>query len=399
MPPSPPKPWETAASTVATPLPAAAVIAPAPVVPSLATPPPPAVPARPATLAPAGPTPYSTSGANPYGSTMYGASSSYMGSPYGSTTAYGGYSGATYGTGSYGSAYNRYGAGSYGGYGSGAYGGYGAGAMMRPGMMGPNGAPNGNQELQSATAAAFEMLNSVVQSFGSMAAMLDSTLHATFSSFHAMMTVADQVGALRHYLGQIVGLVYLARRAKAWVTGQPAPKDLVADFHAGGSHGAMTPRRPPIKKKPILIFLLLVFGFPYLLRKLVMVLSARMQAQQQAQQQRIKLDPNNIELVRALYDFTAGSPAELSFKRGDIVAVLEKPADPATGDHGLWWRGKLENGPVGFFPANYVEIIRKGPAPNATAAAPAAATGATTAPAGPAAATTAASSPTPVASS
>ncbi|KNE60773.1 hypothetical protein AMAG_06131 [Allomyces macrogynus ATCC 38327] len=243
-----------------------------------------------------------------------------MGSPYGSTTAYGGYSSATYGAGSYGNAYNRYGVSSYGGYGTGAYGGYGSGAMMRPGMMGPNGAPNGNQELQSATAAAFEMLNSVVQSFGSMAAMLDSTLHATFSSFHAMMTVADQVGALRQYLGQIVGLVYLARRAKAWVTGQPAPKDLVADFHAGSGHGAMTPRRPPIKKKPILIFLLLVFGFPYLLRKLVMVLSARMQAQQQAQQQRIKLDPNNIELVRALYDFTAGSPAELSFKRGDIVA-------------------------------------------------------------------------------
>jgi peroxin-13 len=53
---------------------------------------------------------------------------------------------------------------------------------------------------------------------------------------------------------------------------------------------------------------------------------------------------------------------ELNLKKGDIIAILSK-VDQATGQQSQWWRGRLRNGTMGLFPANYVEIIQKA-APN-----------------------------------
>ena len=59
--------------------------------------------------------------------------------------------------------------------------------------------------------------------------------------------------------------------------------------------------------------------------------------------------------ARALYDYTARSDKELSFKRGQTLKVIEKSAD------GHWWDGL--NGPRrGFIPVAYVEIIELQPA-------------------------------------
>ncbi|KAK9247234.1 hypothetical protein V1506DRAFT_532710 [Lipomyces tetrasporus] len=62
------------------------------------------------------------------------------------------------------------------------------------------------------------------------------------------------------------------------------------------------------------------------------------------------LDPNaTISRVRALYDLTATEPGELSFRKGDIIYVLESV-------YPNWWRGSLR-GQVGIFPLNYVTPI------------------------------------------
>eukprot|EP01087_Luapelamoeba_hula_P000288 TRINITY_DN1019_c0_g1_i1.p1 TRINITY_DN1019_c0_g1~~TRINITY_DN1019_c0_g1_i1.p1 ORF type:complete len:586 (+),score=136.51 TRINITY_DN1019_c0_g1_i1:1155-2912(+) len=53
--------------------------------------------------------------------------------------------------------------------------------------------------------------------------------------------------------------------------------------------------------------------------------------------------------VRALYDYTAITDAELSFKEGDLITLLEKTDE-------FWWDGELE-GVVGYFPCNYVEQL------------------------------------------
>ena len=73
------------------------------------------------------------------------------------------------------------GMGGYGGYG----GGYGTGYGYRP--MG-YGDPNSvGQRMESGTQATFQLLESIVGTFGGFAQMLESTFMATHSSFYAMV--------------------------------------------------------------------------------------------------------------------------------------------------------------------------------------------------------------------
>ncbi|KAF8571292.1 hypothetical protein P879_02896 [Paragonimus westermani] len=56
--------------------------------------------------------------------------------------------------------------------------------------------------------------------------------------------------------------------------------------------------------------------------------------------------PEKISFVRALYDYARIHTDELSFKKGDILAVSRQL-------DGGWWEGSL-NGVAGWFPSNYV---------------------------------------------
>ena len=53
--------------------------------------------------------------------------------------------------------------------------------------------------------------------------------------------------------------------------------------------------------------------------------------------------------ARALYSYTARNEKELSFKKGDVLAVVEKSSD------GNWWDGVFED-KRGYIPVSYVEI-------------------------------------------
>jgi len=56
-----------------------------------------------------------------------------------------------------------------------------------------------------------------------------------------------------------------------------------------------------------------------------------------------------VQYVTALYDFTAQSAGDISFKRGDRIEIVKK-----TNNANEWWTGKI-NGQVGQFPGNYVQ--------------------------------------------
>ncbi|ORX84249.1 hypothetical protein BCR32DRAFT_291475 [Anaeromyces robustus] len=58
-----------------------------------------------------------------------------------------------------------------------------------------------------------------------------------------------------------------------------------------------------------------------------------------------------LKKVRALYDYTAQNPDELSFKAYDIIEVTEE-----TNNSNDWWMGRL-NSQVGLFPRTYIENI------------------------------------------
>ena len=60
--------------------------------------------------------------------------------------------------------------------------------------------------------------------------------------------------------------------------------------------------------------------------------------------------------AKALFDYEARAPDELSFKRRDIITVLDKDEE----DEG-WYTGEL-NGARGLFPHNYVQLLEETPA-------------------------------------
>ncbi|XP_055329501.1 intersectin-2-like [Paramacrobiotus metropolitanus] len=53
--------------------------------------------------------------------------------------------------------------------------------------------------------------------------------------------------------------------------------------------------------------------------------------------------------VKALYDYAAMNPDELTFKKDDIIIIVSKEDDN-------WWKGKL-GGREGILPSNYVQVI------------------------------------------
>ena len=132
----------------------------------------------------------------------YGGYGSAYGSPY---SRYGGYGGMGYGGMGYGGM----------GYGGMGYGGMGYGGMGYGGMgFGQPGENSLTQRMESGTQATFELISSIVATFGGFAQMLESTFMATHSSFFAMVGVADQFAHLRNYLGEVLSIFALARQIK-----------------------------------------------------------------------------------------------------------------------------------------------------------------------------------------
>ncbi len=209
----------------------------------------------------------------------------------------------------------------------------------------------------------------------------------------AMVSVAEQFGTLRNTLGSIFGIFTLLRWIRtlfAKITGRPPPADAMAltpaAFAAFQGHpvpsvlpdGSPAPPRP--SKKPFIMFLLAVFGLPYLMGKLIRAL-ARSQEEEAKRQMIIgpdgqphppgqqppqQLDPSKLDFCRVLYDFSpeAGSAVsgiDLAVSKGDLVAVLSK-SDPM-GNPSEWWRCRARDGRVGYLPSPYLEgIQRKGEA-------------------------------------
>ncbi|KAI0337615.1 hypothetical protein BDW22DRAFT_1363875 [Trametopsis cervina] len=382
--PSPPKPWERGGSTATAAVPATAAATPTQAAPQPpATPAPststsvPSVPTRPAALTNATATTSalpmsSTLPATSYGASPYGYNSTYnqMGTGY---SPYGGMNSMYGGVGGYGGGYGMGGYG--GGYGmNGMYGGPGMG-MYGQHPFDPNN-PSLTQTLESTTQHTFALLHSIVQTFSGVAQMLESTFMATHSSFFAMVGVADQFSQLRNALGSVLGLFGLVRWMKELLTGQRSSGGLGGEFkdfvNGRPIPGPNTPPPPKASKKPLIIFLLAIFGVPYAMHRLVKILSERQQQQQAGMLNAPgaglpPLDPSQLTFGRALYVFEASSPAELSLKENEIVAIMAK-LDPATGaevdprievEGSEWWKGRTRDGREGWFPKKWVQILEK----------------------------------------
>ncbi|KAG5642469.1 hypothetical protein DXG03_002747 [Asterophora parasitica] len=257
------------------------------------------------------------------------------------------------------------------GYGLGM-GGYGMGGMMGPnGMpMDPNN-PSLTQTLESTTQNTFALIHSIVQTFSGVAQMLESTFMATHSSFFAMVGVADQFSQLRNALGSVLGIFGLLRWMRELLTGRPSsPGGMGAEFRdfVNGRPGPRGPPPPKASKKPLIMFLLAIFGIPYAMTKLIRILQERARTQNAGllPGQLPPLDPSTLTFARAMYPFAPTNGNELALKENEIVAIMAK-LDPRTGSEvdprmeveGEWWKGRTRDGREGWFPKKFVEVLER----------------------------------------
>lgn len=56
--------------------------------------------------------------------------------------------------------------------------------------------------------------------------------------------------------------------------------------------------------------------------------------------------------VVALYSFNSGNPEELPFEKGDLMDIIDQPADDPD-----WWEARKSDGKTGLVPRNYVEVV------------------------------------------
>lgn len=220
--------------------------------------------------------------------------------------------------------------------------------------------------MQQSTAPAFAIIESLVTAFTSLAQLVESTYMATHSSFFAMVGVADQLGSLKTYLGQVLGvfsILRLGRRIINWLRGKKNPpntegwaNEWSAALAGGGMPGAAAPRP---SAKPLILFLLSAVGLPYLMSRLVKLLIANQQQQAAANGQIMDangmIDPSKLTFARARWEFRPSEEWELGLQPDEIVAVLEQREGQQgqAGDMG-WWRGRTRDGRMGWFPGNYV---------------------------------------------
>lgn len=288
--------------------------------------------------------------------------------------------GSMYGTG------NLYGNSMYGGYGSMYNNGigniYGGGfGSMYGSSYGPMYATNNsnNQTLAESTQATFQLIEGLIATVTGFSQMLESTYMATHNSFFAMMSIAEQFQYLKEIMGSFFGIFALMKFLKRILfkiscgklgslsehrlpsNNNPYKDKLLSEFNSFRSFvkdPLTSKKRKRISWKPLLLFSAAVFGFPYLLNRLIISL-------QQVQKQRIThgdlrkdFDLKKLEFARAIYDFESENPKmECNLKKGDLMAILSK--QDFLGNESHWWKVRTKKGDVGYVPSNYIEIIKR----------------------------------------
>ncbi|KAH3902630.1 peroxin PEX13 SCDLUD_000211 [Saccharomycodes ludwigii] len=275
------------------------------------------------------------------------------------------YGGGLYNNGLYG------GAGMYGGvgglYGSSMYGGgglYGSG-MYGGGLYGNNNV-SGNGLMGEGTQSAFQLIEAMIYAITGFAQMLEATYMATHSSFFTMVSVAEQLSGLKDMAIGLInsGILDFIRITKK-----------VLYMVSGGKLGKMTSsgnsknlvdkntsskKKPKMSLKPLLMFLAIVIGFPYLLNKYISRMANKKVnylASNEDQNTNV-INPENLEFAKALYDFVPeNSKFEAPLKTGELMAILSKK--DAMGNDSSWWRVRTRGGKVGYVPNNYIQLLER----------------------------------------
>jgi len=270
---------------------------------------------------------------------------------------YGGYGGYNPYGGSYGGGYNMYGGG--GMYGGG-YGGYGNGGTMENSEF--------SRLAEQSSRSAFQSIESVVLAVSSVANMLSSTQNAVFSSFRAVIGVVEQFSRLKTQVATFALALSLIRIVKRiWrrllvmLRLRPANYASAAELAWTDASSAPTGRdwlasqpgsTSPTSYWPTAVFWLVAIGGPWLIYQCV----TRMVASVQEARKWATADAEHYNAV-ALFDFTAASDQELSFRVNQSLRIAPKEQQPPIRG---WLLASSDDGQrIGLVPINYVKIVNR----------------------------------------
>ncbi|ESO92453.1 hypothetical protein LOTGIDRAFT_120815 [Lottia gigantea] len=262
-----------------------------------------------------------------------------------------GYSGMgnVYGGMGYGPGYGLYNNG-YSSYGSYGMNRYGSGAE-----------PMGTfaRQAEENSRPAFESIQSIVGAFTSVSMMLDSTFQAVYSSFNAVIGVADNFSRLKIQLMQFVSalafirtLKYMYRRLLE-LLGLRAPGTASEEWNKAFTAAAQSASNDPNGKKsswPILMFFGIILGGPWLIWKLISSFtptSTEIPAWASGEEDHFVAD--------VVYDFTGETREEIAIKSGQRINIAPKEKQPKV----RGWLLGCSEGKIGLVPANYVKVIGK----------------------------------------
>ena len=278
------------------------------------------------------------------------------------------------GSGMYGSGYgspyasftNNY--SPYGSYSS-SYGSYG---YRRPDEMGGAEASEFVRRAEEGSRGAFQSIESIVHAVGSVAAMLDSTFHAVYSSFRAVLGVADHFSRLRGHLVKIFSALtvvkilfyvvdvlarWLGLRRRSTTGGNPLADEW--NEAGGGGGGGGRGEDQSMSSWPFLIFLAIALGGPFLIWRLIkstVASSSSSSSSENDDDDEAWVSGNGDHVVvRALYDYDAGNEDELSFRAGDEMQLAPRDKQPKV----RGWVLAALAGTRGLVPSNYVKILGK----------------------------------------
>ncbi|KAK2718656.1 peroxisomal membrane protein PEX13-like [Artemia franciscana] len=267
---------------------------------------------------------------------------------------YGSYS-SPYTSGMYGYDYRpQY--GSYGGYG--AYGGYGTQQDQENRFI---------MSAEESSRAAFQSIESIVRAFSSVSMMLDSTLAAVYSTFRAVLGVAENFQRMKNNFTAVLSALAIMKTFKWFLRKMlyyigiakenPTREAWTSAMEQVGGRSVLT--ETDIKKTksswPILMYLAIISSAPYVMWK---ILSSLTHSEPLEGDKSWATGETEHYLAVAEFSFTPASDKEISFSAGQQLTLAPKELQPRVRG---WILASADGVKTGLVPANYIRILGKQP--------------------------------------
>ena len=242
----------------------------------------------------------------------------------------------------------------YGGFGQGPFSGnmYGynpafGGSYLENSMYGSGGFL---ERFEASGRPAFEMIGSIVNAFGSVSMLLESTHQSVFSIFKSVYLVVEQFKGLRRNFVGIISAFSFAKTLR-WLQAFISKND--SAWNSSLESGDISDGSG---KWLILAFTSVMIGLPWLVLKSMKSVSVQ-------DQSKWRSGESEHFVGTAKFDFLARNEEELSLVKDQTIKIAPRQLQPPVRD---WFLATVDGEKIGLVPANYVKLLgrKRGSKPN-----------------------------------